>query len=82
MHRATFVIPYHNHRLARAVAESVEPDNKTAPLGLRVKTEVSGSKLRASIRCGLKAETLIATLDDLLSGIQLAEKTTEGIVGG
>ena len=67
-------ISYENEREAEAVAQAVSPDNVNVPRGLFIKTTRSGSEVLTQIRCELRLQTLIATIDDLLSCVSTAEK--------
>ncbi len=66
---------YENEREAEAVAKAVSPDNVEIPPGLYVKTVRKESEVLTKIECQTKLPTLIATLDDLLSCVSVAEKT-------
>ncbi len=61
-------------REAEAIAKAVSPDNLKTPPGLTVKTARRGSKVITWVKCERKLESLIATLDDLLMAVQVAEK--------
>lgn len=67
-------LSYENKREAKAVVQAVSPDNLRIPAGLRIETTRSGSELVTRIRCDLRLQTLIATIDDLLSCVSIAEK--------
>jgi hypothetical protein len=72
---AKIKLSYKNEREAEAVAKAVSPDNVEVPQGLFVKTVRRGSKVLTTVDCQTKLETFIATLDDLLSCVSVAEKT-------
>ncbi|MBS7643382.1 hypothetical protein KEJ26_02200 [Candidatus Bathyarchaeota archaeon] len=59
---------------AEAVLEAVSPDNLKVPRGLRVITKRKGVTVITNIKCELRLETFIATINDLLSCIQVAER--------
>lgn len=61
-------------REAEAIAKAVSPDNLKTPQGLTVKTERKDSEVVTRVKCERKLESLIATLDDLLMAVQVAEK--------
>jgi hypothetical protein len=65
---------YKNVRAAEAVEKAVSPDNVKVPAGLFVKTTRRGSKVFTTIKCETKLETFMATIDDLLSCVSIAEK--------
>ena len=68
-------LSYENEREAEAVAKAVSPDNVEVPLGLYVKTVRNGSKVHTKVECQTRLQTLIATLDDLLACVSVAEKS-------
>jgi len=67
-------ISYENEKEAEAVVQAVSPDNVKVPHGLFIKTTRSGSEVLTQIRCELRLETLMATIDDLLCCVSTAEK--------
>ena len=67
-------ISYENEREAEAVAQAVSPDNVKVPRGLFIKTTRKGSEILTRIKCELRLQTLIATIDDLLCCVSTAEK--------
>jgi hypothetical protein len=66
---------YKNEREAEAIAKAVSPDNVDVPPGLSIKTTRTGSKVFTTVECQTRLQTLIATIDDLLACVSLAEKT-------
>ena len=66
---------YQDEREAQAVAQAVSPDNLQVPPGLYIKTVRNGSKVLTTVECQTRIQTLIATLDDLLACVSVAEKT-------
>ena len=68
-------LSYENEREAEAVAKAVSPDNMEVPPGLYVKTARKGSDVLTQIECQTRLQTLIATIDDLLACVSIAEKT-------
>ena len=73
--KAKIEVKVNSKEAAKAVAVSVASDNITAPTGLTVKTYFGKDKVFSAIRCKKSLETFLATMDDLLASIQLAEKT-------
>jgi tRNA threonylcarbamoyladenosine modification (KEOPS) complex Pcc1 subunit len=59
---------------AEAVANAVSPDNLKAPQGLSVETTRRGNKVVNKIQCETKLQTFMATIDDLLSAVSVAER--------
>lgn len=76
---ATIAIRYGDGETARAVSAAVSPDNVHVPPGITVGAEAEGAVLRLSIRCSRGMGSLIATLDDLLSCVQAAERAIIGV---
>jgi hypothetical protein len=72
---AEICLSYRNEREAEAVAKAVSPDNVEVPSGLYVKTVRNGSDVLTRIECQTRLQTLIATIDDLLACVSVAEKT-------
>jgi tRNA threonylcarbamoyladenosine modification (KEOPS) complex Pcc1 subunit len=72
---AEIIITYDDEESAEAVARAVSPDNFKAPSGLSAKTRREGNDVVTHILCRRKLQTFIATIDDLLFSISLAEKT-------
>jgi hypothetical protein len=66
---------YGDEREAEAVAKAVSPDNVEVPPGLTVETEREKSEVLTRVECKLRLETFIATLDDLLACVSVAEKS-------
>jgi hypothetical protein len=71
---AEIALSYKNVREAEAVANAVSPDNLKAPQGLKVKTTRRGNKVLNKIECETKLQTFMATIDDLLSAVSVAER--------
>lgn len=78
---AKISLSYENAREAEAVAEAVAPDNVKVPQGLFVKTVRRSRKVFTLINCETKLPTFIATIDDLLSSVSVAEKAFSSVKG-
>ncbi len=70
-------LSFENTREAEAVTKAVSPDNVKVPSGLNIKTQRNGSTVHTLIFCRTRLQTLIATLDDLLACVSVAEKSYE-----
>ncbi|MGD2066786.1 MAG: KEOPS complex subunit Pcc1 [Candidatus Bathyarchaeota archaeon] len=68
-------LTYQNEREAEAVAKAVSPDNMEVPSGLYIETVRNGSDVLTKVECQTRLQTLIATIDDLLACVSVAEKT-------
>ncbi len=71
---AEICLSYKNDREAQAIAQAVSPDNMQVPTGLSVKTTRKASQVHTKIQCQKRLQTLIATIDDLLACVSVAEK--------
>jgi tRNA threonylcarbamoyladenosine modification (KEOPS) complex Pcc1 subunit len=71
---AKISLRYNSAREAEAISEAVSPDNLKVPRGLEVTTRRKGITVITHIKCELRLETFIATINDLLSYIQVAER--------
>ncbi len=76
---ARIVLEYDNARIAKAVAEAVSPDNVKTPKGMSVQTHLEGKRVFTLIYCEKSIKTLIATIDDLLSCVRVAERSLEAL---
>jgi hypothetical protein len=68
-------IKYKNKKEAEAIVKAISPDNMKVPSGLYIKTVRNGSEVFTTVNCKKGLKTLIATLDDLLACVSVAEKT-------
>jgi len=71
---AEITLEYDNAEYAEAVAKSVSPDNFKAPSGLSIGTACRRREVFTSIKCKVGIPTFIATIDDLLFCVSVAEK--------
>jgi hypothetical protein len=75
--KAELSLAYENAQEAEAVVRAVAPDNLEVPIGLRVETTRRDRCLHTLVHCEKPLETFIATLDDLLACVSVAERTLE-----
>lgn len=73
-------INYPDKASAESILKAISPDNCSAPPGLEIRSEVSRNAVILSISCVKGLGSLISTIDDLLSCIQVAEKALKGIM--
>lgn len=66
---------YRNEREAETVTKAISPDNMEVPKGLQIETLQQNSEVNTKIKCQTRLATLIATIDDLLACVSIAEKT-------
>jgi len=73
--KAEITLKYYDAEDAAAVTKAVSPDNFKVPLGLSIETTSIHNEVVTHIKCGRKLSTFIATIDDLLFCVSIAEKT-------
>jgi hypothetical protein len=73
--KAEIRLCYDDEREAEAVAKAVSPDNVEVPPGLAVETARESSDVFTRVECHKSLHTFIATIDDLLSCVSIAEKS-------
>jgi hypothetical protein len=76
---AEISLSYTNIREAEAVVQAVSPDNVNIPTGLAIKTTKKGRRVWIQIVCVTRLQTLMATIDDLLSAVSIAERAISAI---
>lgn len=64
---------------SQTVFRAISPDNEPLPPGLELSAELKGSKIILSIRCERSLQSLLATLDDLLHMLALAESVARQV---
>ena len=79
--RVSITLRYGEERAARSVAEALSPDNLDAPQGIRVKSLASGNNIIAVVEGERSLETIVSTIEDLLSCVQAAERAIGSIRG-
>jgi tRNA threonylcarbamoyladenosine modification (KEOPS) complex Pcc1 subunit len=72
---AEISLSYKTDKQARAVADAVSPDNVKIPEGLTIKMKKQGRNVLTYIKCGTSMLTFIATIDDLLAAVSVAERS-------
>ncbi|KXB00531.1 hypothetical protein AKJ44_00870 [candidate division MSBL1 archaeon SCGC-AAA261F17] len=65
---------YDDESISQTISSSLEPDNIQAPENVKIKTTRDGNKVITEIEVDGRIETLLATLEDLLSCTSTAEK--------
>jgi len=72
---ANLELKFKDANIARSIMDAVSPDNVQVPEGIDIKMDLDENVLSLKISCSKGVGSMIATLDDLLSCIQAAEKT-------
>jgi len=71
---AKITLSYKSPREAEAIAKAISPDNVKVPTDLTIKTIKRGHKVITLVKSQRNLESLIATIDDILMSVQVAEK--------
>lgn len=71
---AKITLTYKSPREAEAIAKAVSPDNVKVPADLTIKTFKRGSKVITLVECQRNFKSFIATIDDILMAVRVAEK--------
>ena len=74
---AEIILEYDDERKAEAIAKAVSPDNFKTPPSLSIKTFRDGRNVITHVTCSGKIQTFIATIDDLLFCVSIAEKALQ-----
>ena len=77
--RVQLTLPYNDPETAESIQEATTPDNQETPPGVTIDSSVRDAILQITITSTKGMNTLIATVDDLLSCIQAAEKALQEI---
>jgi hypothetical protein len=64
---------------AERIMKSVTPDNFPLPNGLHIETSIDDNHLIFEISCNRGLDSLAATIEDLLSAIDLSIRTLDSI---
>jgi len=76
---AKIALSYKTMREAEAIAKAVSPDNVKVPQGLFIKTMRRRKKVFTNVKCETRLQTFVATIDDLLSAVSVAERTLSAV---
>jgi hypothetical protein len=68
-------LKYRNHRIAEAVIKAITPDNVNLLPETKIESNVKKNNVNIHIQSKRGIASLITTLDDILTCIQVAEKT-------
>jgi len=79
---AKVVLSYKTIREAEAVAKAVSPDNVKIPQGLFIQTTRRGKLVFTKIECETRLQTFVATIDDLMGAVSVAERALSVVKSG
>jgi tRNA threonylcarbamoyladenosine modification (KEOPS) complex Pcc1 subunit len=73
---ATIKLDFQSSDVAKRILEAIKPDNSPLPKGLTIDCSVKGTKLLITIQCKRSIDSLGATLEDIMSAIDLSLRTS------
>jgi tRNA threonylcarbamoyladenosine modification (KEOPS) complex Pcc1 subunit len=76
---ATIKLDFQSSDLAKRILEAINPDNTPLPSGLSIDCSVEETKLLITIRCERNINRLGATIEDIMSAIDLSLRTSQSI---
>lgn len=79
---ATIKLDFHSSSLAKQILEAISPDNTPLPSGLSIDCAVEKTKLLITIQCERNINSLGATIEDIMSAIDLSLRTVQSTEGG
>ena len=78
---ATIKLDFQSSEVAKRVLETIAPDNTPLPSGLAIGCSVEDTKLLITIECERNINSLGATIEDIMSAIDLSLRTSQSIDG-
>ncbi|MCW4050019.1 MAG: KEOPS complex subunit Pcc1 [Candidatus Bathyarchaeota archaeon] len=72
--KTSITIEYGDQTTAEAIRQAITPDNVDVPEGMTIETVAEDGVLTITVDTTRSIGSLVATLDDMLSCIQAAEK--------
>jgi tRNA threonylcarbamoyladenosine modification (KEOPS) complex Pcc1 subunit len=76
---ATIKLEFQSPETAEQVLDAISPDNSPVPAGLTIECLIEGANLLVKIQCERSIESLGATLEDIMSAIDLSMRTSESV---
>ena len=76
---ATIKLDFQSTDVAKQILEAIKPDNTPLPKGLTIDCSTKGTKLLITIHCKRSIDSLGATLEDIMSAIDLSLRTSNSI---
>ncbi len=72
-------LTFESHDHAVRVLDAIAPDNYPLPTGIMIDTQVNGSVLLILVECKRGIDSLRATLEDIMSAIDLSIRTYKSV---
>jgi tRNA threonylcarbamoyladenosine modification (KEOPS) complex Pcc1 subunit len=77
--KAIVSLEFPSSEVAESVFDAISPDNSPLPAGLTIKCVVKKTCLIIEIQCERSIESLGATIEDIMSAIDLSLRTSESV---
>ncbi|MCS7125391.1 MAG: KEOPS complex subunit Pcc1 [Aigarchaeota archaeon] len=77
---ATLILRFENAEIAEIALKSIQPDNYPLPRDLLIKMDIKDCEVYIYVESDRTVLSLLTTLDDILSMMNLALKSTETLI--
>ncbi|TFF96594.1 hypothetical protein EU546_01115 [Candidatus Thorarchaeota archaeon] len=74
---AHIVLKFESNELARTALDAITPDNEPLPEGLQIECSVDKREMRISVISNRTIDGLRATIEDIMSAVDLAVRAVE-----
>jgi len=74
---ATIRLDFHSSDTSKQVFEAISPDNTPLPPGLSIDCSIEETRLVITIQCERNIDSLGATIEDIMSAIDLSLRTSQ-----
>ena len=72
-------LDFDSEEKARRTLSAISPDNSPLPEGLEIECSLDNQKVNVTIQSSRSLESLAATLEDIMSAIDLSLRTSDSI---
>lgn len=72
---ARIKLDFHSPEITKQILEAISPDNTPLPSGLSIDFSIEETKLLITIQCERNINSLGATIEDIMSAIDLSLRT-------
>jgi hypothetical protein len=74
---ATIRLDFHSSEISKQTLEAISPDNTPLPSGLSIDCSIEETKLLITINCERTIDSFGATIEDIMSAIDLSLRTSQ-----
>jgi hypothetical protein len=72
-------LDFESEEEAKTTLSAISPDNSPLPEGLAIDCDLEGQKVNITIHSSRSLDSLAATLEDIMSAIDLSLRTSESV---